>query len=103
MHVDSADTATKNATNSEMCEICDSPIPFTSDPTQARCSHGHQFTRCNLYFIAIQGPGISMYCSQGGRQFLEPGKMKFQSGPSLSQALFDKFDVCPYCQAKFRG
>ncbi|KAJ9610788.1 hypothetical protein H2200_005565 [Cladophialophora chaetospira] len=38
------------------------------------------------------------------RQFLDLGKMEFQgAGPSLSQALFDKFDVCPYCQAKFRG
>jgi hypothetical protein len=29
--------------------------------------------------------------------------LEFATGPSLSQALFDKFDVCPYCHGKFRA
>ncbi|KIV79789.1 hypothetical protein PV11_07334 [Exophiala sideris] len=87
----------------EQCEICDSAIPFSVPPTPARCEKGHQFSRCGLSFIAIQEPGISKYCAKCGRQFLDISKLSLPDGPSLSQALFDKFDVCPYCQGKFRG
>lgn len=87
----------------ENCEICDAPIPFSVPPTSARCKEGHQFSRCNISFVAIQEPGISKYCAKCGRQFLDVGKLTLGDGPSLSQALFDKFDVCPYCQGKFRG
>ncbi|KIW24140.1 uncharacterized protein PV07_09872 [Cladophialophora immunda] len=87
----------------EVCDLCGDTIPFSADPGRARCNRGHQFSRCSLSFVAIQEPGISMYCSKCGRQFLDPGKLECADGPSLSQALFDNFDVCPYCQGKFRG
>ncbi|KIX99783.1 uncharacterized protein Z520_04419 [Fonsecaea multimorphosa CBS 102226] len=87
----------------EVCELCGDIIPFSADPSQAKCNRGHQFTRCSLSFVAVQEPGISVYCSKCGRQFLDPGKLERADGPSLSQALFDHFDVCPYCQGKFRG
>ncbi|EXJ87916.1 hypothetical protein A1O1_04843 [Capronia coronata CBS 617.96] len=87
----------------ETCEICEASIPFSPSSDAAKCVNGHQFTRCGLSFVAIQEPGICKYCAKCGRQFLDPGKLEFENGPSLSQALFDKFDVCPYCQGKFRG
>ncbi|OAP56391.1 hypothetical protein AYL99_09570 [Fonsecaea erecta] len=87
----------------EFCELCGDIIPFSADPSRARCNRGHHFSRCSLSFVAIQEPGISVYCSKCGRQFLDPGKLECADGPSLSQALFDHFDVCPYCQGKFRG
>ncbi|OAL36396.1 hypothetical protein AYO20_04292 [Fonsecaea nubica] len=87
----------------EVCDLCGEIIPFSADPSRARCNRGHQFSRCSLSFVAIQEPGISMFCSKCGRQFLDPGKLECVGGPSLSQALFDYFDVCPYCQGKFRG
>lgn len=86
----------------EACDICGSAIPFES-ANSAKCLRGHVFTRCSMSFLAIQEPGISMYCSECGRQFLDPGKLKPAEGPSLTQVLFDKFDVCPYCQGKYRG
>ncbi len=86
----------------EKCEICDARIP-SSASTSVKCINGHQFSRCNISFVAIQEPGISKYCAKCGRQFLDVGKLKIPDGPSLSQALFDKFDICPYCQGKFRG
>ena len=93
-----------NTTDPEICELCNSLILFTSDLAHAKCFRGHLFTRCSLSHVAIQEPGISKYCSQCGRQFLDHGKMELTDhGPSLAQALFDKFDVCPYCHAKFRG
>jgi hypothetical protein len=102
-HMDLDRTET-DGKSEELCELCGEPIPFTSDLDRARCNRGHQFSRCWLSFVAIQEPGISKYCSKCGRQFLDPSKMEFQGdGPSLGQALFDQFDVCPYCQGKFRG
>jgi hypothetical protein len=87
----------------EVCEICGEVIPFSRSSTSAACAQGHRFSRCGLSFVAIQEPGISKYCSKCGRQFLDPSKLEWPDGPSLSQVLFDKFDVCPYCQGKFRG
>lgn len=86
----------------EVCEVCAAPITFTS-ATSATCQSNHYFTRCSLSFVAIQEPGISMYCAKCGKQFLDPGRIEEMSGPSLSQALFNRFDVCPFCQGKFRG
>jgi hypothetical protein len=86
----------------EQCEICNEPIPFSA-LTSVKCINGHQFSRCNISFVAIQEPGISKYCAKCGRQFLDVGKLNVPDGPRLSQALFDKFDVCPYCRGKFRG
>ncbi|KAI1629257.1 transcription factor IIIC subunit delta N-term-domain-containing protein [Exophiala viscosa] len=95
--------APENQETCEICEICDAVIPFSVPPISARCDRGHQFSRCNLSFIAIQEPGLSKYCAKCGRQFLDAAKLSLPDGPSLSQALFDKFDVCPYCQGKYRG
>ncbi|EXJ57552.1 hypothetical protein A1O7_07900 [Cladophialophora yegresii CBS 114405] len=104
MNLDRPGTGREHARAEELCEFCDEPIPFTSDFAHARCNRGHQFSRCWLSFVAIQEPGISKYCSKCGRQFLDLGKMEFQGdGPSLGQALFDRFDACPYCQGKYRG
>ena len=86
----------------EVCEVCEAPIPFASE-ISATCAQNHYFTRCSLSFLAIQEPGISMYCAQCGKQFLNPGRIEGINGPSLSQALFQRFDVCPFCQGKFRG
>lgn len=87
----------------ETCEICNAEIPFLGDTTSAMCRAGHQFTRCSLSFVSIQEPGISKYCSGCGKQFLDLAKLGPVEGQSLSRALFDTFQVCPYCQAKFRG
>ncbi|OCT47351.1 hypothetical protein CLCR_02355 [Cladophialophora carrionii] len=104
MDLDRLRTGSEHVTAEEVCELCGEPIPFTSDFDRARCDRGHQFSRCWLSFVAIQEPGISKYCSKCGRQFLDFAKMEFQgNGPSLGQALFDRFDACPYCQGKYRG
>lgn len=87
---------------SEVCDVCAAPITFTS-AAWATCTNNHYFTRCSLSFVAIQEPGISMYCAKCGKQFLDPSRIEERSGPSLSQALFNRFDVCPFCQGKFRG
>ncbi|KEF60815.1 uncharacterized protein A1O9_02377 [Exophiala aquamarina CBS 119918] len=86
----------------ESCEVCEALITFSS-ATSATCANHHYFTRCSLSFLAIQEPGISMYCAQCGKQFLHPSRIEGINGPSLSQALFNRFDVCPFCQGKFRG
>ncbi|KAK5064825.1 hypothetical protein LTR84_000659 [Exophiala bonariae] len=86
----------------EICEVCSAPITFTS-AASATCTNNHYFTRCSLSFVAIQEPGISMYCAKCGKQFLDPSRIEENSGPSLSQALFNRFDICPFCQGKFRG
>ncbi|KIW93860.1 uncharacterized protein Z519_05175 [Cladophialophora bantiana CBS 173.52] len=102
-HTTVAESGDKKGLDYEICELCGDIIPFSADSSRARCNRGHQFCRCSLSFVAIQEPGISKYCSKCGRQFLDPGKLESADGPSLSQALFDNFDVCPYCQGKFRG
>lgn len=97
-----AEIVQAEAVGKEICEVCEAPITFSS-ATSATCANNHSFTRCSLSFVAIQEPGISMYCAQCGKQFLDPGRIEGMNGPSLSQALFNRFDVCPYCQGKFRG
>ncbi|KAL6245055.1 hypothetical protein RBB50_007830 [Rhinocladiella similis] len=86
----------------ENCEVCSAAIPF-SDSVSARCVNGHEFSRCNISLVAIQEPGISKYCAKCGRHFLDIASLKLPDGPSLTRTLFDEFDVCPYCQGKFRG
>lgn len=90
------------AVGKEICEVCEALITFSS-ATSATCANNHYFTRCCLSLLAIQEPGISMYCAQCGKQFLHPSRIEGINGPSLSQALFSRFDVCPFCQGKFRG
>lgn len=87
----------------ESCEICDADIAMTLDRESARCAAGHLFSRCALSMLAIQEPGISKYCSSCNRQFLHLPKLGLSEGPSLMHALYDEFDVCPYCSGKFRG
>ena len=79
--------------------------------------------RCNLTFLTIQEPGISKYCARCGRQFLDPGKAPAflspqngtdevvgegasepsNSSQSLTYQLFRTFNICPYCDGKFKG
>lgn len=90
----------------EHCEACCAPLLSIYDTrnfVEGQCINGHIFTRCSLSFVTIQEPGISKYCAQCGKQFLDLRKFDISSGPSLSQALFTKFDVCPYCNGKYRG
>ncbi|KAF2807711.1 uncharacterized protein BDZ99DRAFT_420176 [Mytilinidion resinicola] len=54
----------------ETCTICDSPIRLES-LDWARCKEGHQFTRCSLSFLAIQGPNISKFCGICRAQYLK--------------------------------
>ena len=91
------------ATTTESCEMCEGAIGISQDLASGRCSTGHAFARCGISFLAIQEPGISKYCSRCGRQFLNIAKLEPQEGPSLALALFEEFDVCPYCRGKFRG
>ncbi len=91
------------ATVSEPCEMCNAAISISQDLRSGRCSQGHTFARCGISFLAIQEPGISKYCSRCGKEFLDLAKLEPHEGPSLSHALLEEFDVCPYCRGKFRG
>ena len=91
------------ATIAEPCEICSAAISIGQDLLTGRCSRGHTFARCGISFLAIQEPGISKYCSRCGKEFLDFAKLEPHEGPSLSLALFEEFDVCPYCRGKFHG
>jgi hypothetical protein len=90
----------------ESCKVCPtarrSAISFSDDLLSGRCAEGHTFARCGISFVAIQQPAASKYCAQCGKEFLIP-ELGPQNGPSLSAALFEEFDVCPYCRGKFRG
>lgn len=92
-----------NSQGPEVCDICGSAIGLDADRVVARCTSGHQFTRCQISFTAIQEPGISKYCSQCGRQFLDLEKLRPEEDPCLNRVLFAEFDVCPYCHGKFCG
>lgn len=98
-----AQTRSNADKNCEVCEICESSIAMTLDRESARCSLGHLFSRCALSMLAIQEPGISKYCSNCNRQFLHLPKLGPLKSPSLMHALYDEFDVCPYCSGKYRG
>ena len=86
----------------ETCEICGDTVSMSLGLAHAACARGHRYVRCGLSFLAIQKPGISKYCSRCGLEFLDLPKLETQGGPSLSWDLFQEFDVCPYCQGKFR-
>jgi hypothetical protein len=90
----------------ESCKVCPSArrsaISFSEDLLSGRCAEGHTFARCGISFVAIQEPAASKYCAQCGKEFLIP-ELGPQNGPSLRAALFEEFDVCPYCRGKFRG
>lgn len=55
--------------NLESCKICQQPIPFEA-LQWARCSSGHQFSRCALSFLPVQEPGITKSCGICGLQYL---------------------------------
>ena len=61
--------ATESEQWSESCTICKQRVPFES-LKWARCATGHQFSRCSLTFLAIQGPGISKFCRICNAQYL---------------------------------
>ena len=111
----------------EICRICHAEIPFGGvERAMARCEKGHTYckflswwrcsvlnclmtiARCTLSLFAIQEPGVSKYCSRCERQYLKAEGIKRRTeneegGPSLVASLFEEFDRCPYCRAKFRG
>ena len=70
----SEDTEMKEDDWNETCRICRGPISFES-VKWARCSGGHQFSRCALTFLAIQEPGISKHCGVCGVQYLNEWKL----------------------------
>ncbi|MCJ1460402.1 hypothetical protein MMC28_010782 [Mycoblastus sanguinarius] len=95
--------------------------------TVAFCPQKHTFSRCALTFLPILEPGLSKYCMDCGREFINdlvhPGMQDHidgylpqesagdarlgylhdpDPGPELlSNFLFHKFDTCPYCGGKF--
>ncbi|ORX94757.1 transcription factor IIIC subunit delta N-term-domain-containing protein [Clohesyomyces aquaticus] len=52
----------------EACEFCGATLKM-EDLSEAQCPNGHQFVRCGLTFLAIQGPGISKYCGVCSRAY----------------------------------
>ncbi|KAK4498104.1 hypothetical protein PRZ48_010760 [Zasmidium cellare] len=54
--------------NSEVCTICEKPVPFES-LRWAKCVSGHQFSRCSLSFLPIQEPGTTKSCGICGLQY----------------------------------
>jgi hypothetical protein len=48
-------------TATETCTFCSSPIPFENLWT-AYCTKGHEFIRCGLSFLTIQGPKCTKKC-----------------------------------------
>lgn len=87
----------------EICEICGVEIPMHVETQAATCGFGHSFPRCSLSQVAIQEPGISKYCSQCNRHFLNLPKLGPHRTESLVSRLFDEFDICPYCGGKYRS
>lgn len=80
--VDSPTAGLESSTSQEECHFCASPIGF-EDVTMARCSRGHQFTRCALTFLSIQRPGISKRCGLCGLLYLSDfAIMPCRSGPA---------------------
>ena len=60
--------------SNEACRICHQIIPFES-VKWARCSSGHQFTRCALTLLAIQEPGLTKQCIICAAQYLDETKL----------------------------
>lgn len=87
----------------EMCDVCNSNISVQTAVQEAVCTSGHSFLRCSVSGIAIQEPGISKFCSMCDRQFLNLPKLEPHDAESLIWRLFDEFDICPYCDGKYRS
>ena len=87
----------------ETCCICDHSLSMDKVAETAKCSSGHTFSRCSLSLIAIQKPRISKYCTKCERQFLNSSKLGPRPDRNLIATIMDNFDVCPFCQGKYRG
>lgn len=87
----------------ETCSICRSPLSVNIDSQYSTCKSGHTFPRCTLSLLAIQEPRISKSCTKCERQFLDLSKLGPLSSRTLIAELFDKFDVCPVCEGKYRS
>jgi hypothetical protein len=73
-HIEYSEPHNNENGGSERCRICKEPILFES-AKWARCTSGHQFSRCALTFLAIQEPGFSKHCGVCGVQLLNEWKM----------------------------
>lgn len=78
-----SETPTRN--RSEDCKICQQSIPFES-LKWAKCSNGHQFSRCAMSFLALQEPGITKVCGLCGLQYLNEGVLPATSGEDMEMA-----------------
>ncbi|KAJ5138239.1 Transcription factor IIIC zinc-finger [Penicillium bovifimosum] len=89
----------------ERCEVCDAAIGWPSIEF-AQCGNGHRWVRCGLSFLAIQQPGVSKYCSLCRMEALDEERVACVSGGKQGRtfnALFETFDVCSHCAAKFQA
>lgn len=62
--------------------------------------------RCGLSFLAIQEPGISKYCSVCRKEALDEEHVACMRGGKQGRtfdALFETFDICLDCAAKFQA
>ncbi|KAK7187472.1 hypothetical protein DPSP01_002588 [Paraphaeosphaeria sporulosa] len=95
----------------DTCDFCSASIPL-EDLDTARCTNGHEFSRCGISFVAIQRPRISKACALcrtpylseefvGAQEEDELGRVEGEV--SLARALFLACDVCIYCGGKFTG
>ncbi|KAI9782439.1 MAG: hypothetical protein M1816_001891 [Peltula sp. TS41687] len=53
----------------EVCDICEEIIDWTTW-TESQCANGHNFVRCSMSFLSIQGPRMSQRCGLCGKVFL---------------------------------
>ncbi|KAJ5781958.1 uncharacterized protein N7518_010441 [Penicillium psychrosexuale] len=89
----------------EKCEVCDAGIGWPSAQL-AQCANGHLWERCGLSFLAIQGPGISKYCFVCRKEALDEELVACMRGGKQGRtfdALFETFDICLHCAAKFQA
>lgn len=62
--------------------------------------------RCGLSFLAIQEPGISKYCFVCRKEALDEEHVACMRGGKQGRtfdALFETFDICLDCAAKFQA
>ncbi|KAJ5125158.1 Transcription factor IIIC zinc-finger [Penicillium atrosanguineum] len=86
----------------ERCEICKAGIAWIS-ATEAQCANGHLLARCGLTFLTIQEPGVSKYCSGCRTEYMDEALVAHVFNGQLFQELFETFDTCLYCDAKFQA
>ncbi|OQE83836.1 hypothetical protein PENNAL_c0030G11817 [Penicillium nalgiovense] len=89
----------------EKCEVCEAGIGWPSAQL-AQCANGHTWERCGLSFLAIQEPGVSKYCSVCRKEALDEelvACMREGKQGRTFDALFETFDICLHCAAKFQA